>query len=53
MILAILSFSFLVLLVALGAAKSEPWKSSRDIINAKWLEDSAKFRLVSRWGIMR
>ena len=53
MILAILCFSFIVVLVVAGVAKLETWKSSMHVTNVQWLEDSAKFSLISRWGITR
>jgi hypothetical protein len=53
MILAILCCSFIVVLVVAGAAKLEIWESSMHVTNLQWLEDSAKFSLISRWGITR
>jgi hypothetical protein len=53
MMLAILCFSFIVVSVVAGAAKLEIWKSSMHVTNVQWLEDSAKFSLISRWGITR
>ncbi len=53
MILAILCLSFIVVLVVAGGAKLETWKSSMHVTNVQWLEDSAKFSLISRWGITR
>lgn len=54
MILAIFCCSFIIVaLIVVGAAKLETWKSSMYITNVQWLEDSAKFSLISRWGITR
>lgn len=53
MILAILGFSLVGILIAAGAIRSGSWKSSMHIVNANWLEDPAKFRLLARWGITR
>jgi hypothetical protein len=53
MILAILCFFIIVVLIVAGAAKFETWKSSMHITNVQWLEDSAKFRMITRWGITR
>lgn len=53
MVLAIFCFILLVVLISAGAAKAETWKSSMHIANATWFEDSAKFRLISRWGMAR
>jgi len=52
MILLTLCFCFLAVLVTVGAVKLQPWKSGRHMINAEWLEDSYKFELVTRWGVM-
>jgi len=51
MILAGFCFSIVVLLVVSGGVRSESFESSMHIMNARGLDDSAKFRLVSRWGI--
>ena len=53
MVLTILCLSLIVVLVVAGAAKLETWKSSMHVTNVQWLEDSAKFSLISRWGITR
>lgn len=51
MILAVFCFVVVVLLVVSGVIGSESGESSMHMINAKWLDNSDKFRLVSRWGI--
>ena len=51
MVLFILFFCLLVLSIAVGAVNLQPWKSSRHMINAEWLDDSAKFELIARWGV--
>ncbi len=52
MIMLILCISLLVVLATVGVDKLQSWKSSRHMINAEWLDDSEKFNLVSRWGVM-
>jgi hypothetical protein len=51
MILAVFCFIVAVLLVVSGVIRSESRESSMHIINAKWLDNTDKFRLVSRWGM--
>lgn len=51
MILAIFGFAVLVLLVVSVTVRSESRESSMHIIDARWLDNSTKFKLVSRWGI--
>jgi hypothetical protein len=51
MILVVFCSAVVVLLVVSGVIKSESRESSMHIINAKWLDNTDKFRLVSRWGI--
>jgi hypothetical protein len=45
-------FIILVAVIAVGKVRQEARKSGVLMINADWLEDSEKFRLVTRWGIM-
>jgi len=53
MTLYILFFCLFIVLVAVGAVNLQPWKSSRHMINVEWLDDSDKFELITRWGIVR
>ncbi len=52
MAIFILCFCLPAFLIAVGAAKLQPWESSRDMINAEWLDNSDKFELIARWGVM-
>ncbi|MEJ2524668.1 MAG: hypothetical protein P8Y73_03735 [Desulfuromonadales bacterium] len=51
MILAICGIFVVVLLVVSGMVSAETRGNAQHMINAKWLDDAAKFRLVARWGI--
>jgi hypothetical protein len=51
MILAICGIFVVVLLVVSGMVSAEARGNAQHMINAKWLDDAAKFRLVARWGI--
>jgi hypothetical protein len=48
----IILFIILVAVIAVGKVRQETRKSGALMINADWLDDSEKFRLVTRWGIM-
>ena len=52
MVLLILFFFLFVLLIAIGAVNLQPWESGRHMINAEWLDDSDKFELIARWGVI-
>lgn len=45
-------FIFLVVIIAFGATRLKAWKSGVRMMNAEWLEDNEKFRLITRWGVM-
>ena len=50
MILFVFSF-VLVAFIAIGSSKFKIGESSRDMINAEWLDCSDKFELITRWGV--
>ena len=50
MVLFILCF-VLVTFIAIGSSKLKIGESSRDMINAEWLDCSDKFELITRWGV--
>ncbi|MDH3870404.1 MAG: hypothetical protein OEU57_02445 [Desulfuromonadales bacterium] len=52
MVLLILFFLLFVLLIPIGAINLQPWDSGRHMINAEWLDDSEKFELIARWGVI-
>ena len=40
----------LLALVVIGDFRMKIWDSKRRMINAEWMDDSAKFDLIARWG---
>lgn len=50
MFLFFLCFVF-VAFIAIGLPKLKIGESSRDMINAEWLDCSDKFDLITRWGL--
>ena len=50
MFLFILGF-IIVAFIATGSSKLKFGESSRDMINAEWLDCSDKFDLITRWGV--
>ena len=44
-------FSGLFALMLLGCAKSKSCDSGMRMLNADWLEQGEKFKLISRWGV--
>jgi len=52
MALCILFVCFFIALIVVGAVGSQPWKSNRHMINVEWLNDSDKFELIARWGVI-
>lgn len=52
MILSILLSSLFIVLLAVGAVTLQPWKSRRHVLNVEWLDDAAKFELITRWGLV-
>lgn len=51
MILFVFSVSFLVAFVIAGHCKLSSAESSRYLVDAEWLDQSDKFKLIARWGI--
>jgi len=43
-------FILLAVLVVIGDLRMKIWNSKRRMINAEWLDDAAKFDLITRWG---
>jgi len=41
-----------VILVSLGAVSLQPWESNRHVLNVEWMDDSDKFALIARWGVI-
>jgi hypothetical protein len=52
MALYILCSCLFVVLVAVGAVYLQPWQSRRHMINAEWMDDSDRFELIARWGVI-
>jgi hypothetical protein len=52
MTLYILCSCLLVALVVVGAVKLQPWKSGRHMLDVEWMDDSDKFKLIARWGVV-
>ena len=43
-------FILLAALVIIGDLRMKIWDSKRRMINAEWLDDAAKFEMITRWG---
>ena len=52
MMIMVLIIFIMVVLIVPSAIRSESWKSSVRMIDADWLDETEKFRLLSRWGDM-
>ncbi|MCD6582099.1 MAG: hypothetical protein J7K90_09880 [Desulfuromusa sp.] len=45
-----IGFGIVFSLLIFGFISLKTWESEGRIINASWLDDDEKFRLISRWG---
>ena len=52
MVLSILCCCLFVVLLAVGAVNLQPWESKRHVLNVEWMDDSDKFELITRWGVI-
>lgn len=52
MVLYILLCCLFVALVSVGAVNLQPWQSNRHLLNVEWMDDSDKFALIARWGVI-
>lgn len=43
-------FYILLILALVGFLKFKIWNSRVRMINASWLDESEKFKLITRWG---
>ena len=45
-----IGFAIIFSLFIFGFISLKTWESEGRMINADWLDDDEKFRLISRWG---
>ncbi len=46
----LIGFGIIFSLLIFGFISLKTWESKGRIINADWLDDEEKFRIISRWG---
>lgn len=52
MVIYLLLCCLFVVLISVGAVNLQPWESNRHVLNVEWMDDSDKFELITRWGVI-
>jgi len=48
--LSLLALMFVLVLLLVGCERAEVCNSGLHMINAGWMDEAEKFKLISRWG---